>query len=274
MSAAEKKRYACSCGRTFANEQILKYHERVSNHGQSEASTTAAEPAVPAAVAPTNPMAVAAIETPKPEEAPVCTATQQPDPEEDNPLAGLASAVAVAARNNAPVAQARRSLAMRMQASSLVQASSAGEADAVEGSSENLVTHTIKGTPDVSTPALQGTPEERAENAYLAAIEILRCKRAEQETLDREAADHLVVDQFVDFAGEVALEAARVGQRAVSSGLSTAFQILTKVMILLIVVLLTASMFTAGVGLVTLVADCSSVPAGPAHAAWTTVAGI
>jgi hypothetical protein len=182
MSATQTKKHACSCGRSFANEQILKYHQRVSKHTSDEAASS--------------PQVI-------PVEAPVEEAV-------------LAEEILVAPAPAQPL----------------------------------------------------------QETAFLAAIEVLRAKRAELEIDEWSgAASNQTVDEFVEFAGEVAVEAARVGKRAVTSGLSAAYQVFTKVVVLLVVILLTASLFTAGVGLVNLVAS-NGAPLIGGHGAWTTVARI
>ena len=227
MSALPAKKFACSCGRTFANEQILKYHERVSNHGPVDAPAEGAAPAARAA-----------------------------EVEDDNPLT---AAVAAAARSNAAPASVNNNSEMLVGPSPVAHpAESLRERQAAALA---------------ATAAPIETDAERAEKAYLAAIEILRSKRAEQESYDRSLAAGQAVDEFVEFAEDLALEAARVSKLAVRSSLKAGYQVFTKVLLVLFVFLVTAGMFTAGVGLVTTVAD-SSNSGGSASLTWTSVARV
>ena len=225
MSATLTKKHTCSCGRSFANEQILKYHERVSNHGPAEANeaAAAAEPTAPAAAEPAAPIA-----------APV---------HHENVAAETAPATP------AVVAAAKPLVAKPLVAAAPV----------------------VVNEPVIAPLTVEA---DRAEQAYLAALEILRSKHAEQERLERREVTHQLVGEFVEFAGEMAVEAAQVGKRAVATGLSAAYQVLAKVVMVLIIVLFTVSIFGAGVGLVNLVANSAS-SAGVANAgAWGSVARI
>ena len=166
--------HTCSCGRTFANEQILKYHQRVSKH-----------------------------------------------------TAGAAAVVAVAT----PVAA-------------------------------------------VAAPVVEVAGPDLAELAYRQAIETLNAKRAEQEAYERNLATARVVNEFVDFAGELATEGCKVGARAVSSSLVAGRQLAAKLMFVLLVVLMTAGLVTAGMGLGTVVASASGTGVAQAVSPAGVVASI
>jgi len=135
--------HTCSCGRSFASAQTLKYHQRVSRHTEVDAS---------------------------------------PEVDASAPVAVVQAAIVAAA-------------------------------------AEVVVD---------------------ADLAYRQAIEILGAKRAQQEAYERSLAATQAVNEFVDFAGDLA---------------ATGGKLAAKLIFALLIFIFTAGIITAGVGLGTTVAS-------------------
>ena len=187
MNATQAKTtHTCSCGRSFANEQILKYHQRVSKHEAPEG-----------AAAPTTSMSE------------------------------------ILAKHDA--------------------------------AAQEVV---------VVAPVAAPSPAELAEQAYLQAVEVLMAKRAEQEAYERNQAAVRAVGEFVEKAGEMAGQGCQVAGRAVTSAVATGRLLASKLLVVMFIVLATAGVITAGMGLGSLVASVSGTGVAQAVSPAGTVAQI
>jgi hypothetical protein len=283
MNATKQKKLVCSCGRTFATEQTLKYHQQVHKHGATEEGKIVPALSAPPATSASAPFSsTGAIPSDRSEGPSVVTCSEVAPVRAEAPLTSeptIALLVTVGSSAETPVqaepsrvvssARAFEREAVMMKETEVFKPASLPSAIATtieEAVIAQAAKYSVVPVEPVTQSACLESRAEIAERVYLAALGTMRCRRAEQGVQDsneREGSS----DGFVHFATTLASGATEVSHRAVTNGISLAYQVVLKMLALFLLFVLSAGVFTAGFEMATLL-----VSPAPTPGSWTTVA--